>query len=131
MFVLSPLQAEGFPLKKADQLGPDVCLATDFRPKGEDMVLNVKGGPVSVSTTPASLSTKTKTYYYAGFSNDTIHSCGLNGKFSNNEADDECEDIYPEKAKLNFYLVLINSVRVIFTKAVAFNTILTIRALIF
>ncbi|MEQ2159802.1 hypothetical protein GOODEAATRI_026999 [Goodea atripinnis] len=122
MFVLSPLQAEGFPLRKADQLGPDVCLATDFRPKGEDMVLNVKGGPVSVSTTPASLSTKTKTYYYAGFSNDTIHSCGLNGKFSNNKA---------EKAKLNFYLVLINSVRVIFTKAVAFNTILTIRALIF
>lgn len=35
-----------------------------------------------------------------------------------------------EKAKLNFYLLVMNGVRVLFTKTLAFNTILTIRGLL-
>uniref|UniRef100_A0A096LR30 Uncharacterized protein n=1 Tax=Poecilia formosa TaxID=48698 RepID=A0A096LR30_POEFO len=94
------------------------------------VVLNQKGGPVNVSTDDAVLS-KDETYNFAVFSNETIYSCGMNGTFGNNEADDECGSIYPEKAKLNFYLLLMNGVRVVFTKALAFSTVLTIRGLIF
>ena len=36
-----------------------------------------------------------------------------------------------EKARLNFYLLVMNSVRVVFTKCLAFNTILTIRTMLF
>ncbi|PWA19248.1 hypothetical protein CCH79_00014546 [Gambusia affinis] len=36
-----------------------------------------------------------------------------------------------KKAKLNFYLLLMNGVRVVFTKALAFSTVLTIRGLLF
>ncbi|KAK5607811.1 hypothetical protein CRENBAI_010862 [Crenichthys baileyi] len=128
--VLSPLQTPGYPLKTADELGPNVCLVTDFRLKGDDVVLNVRGGPVNVSTDDAVLS-KNNTYYFAAFSNETIYSCGMNGTIGNNEADDACGNIYPEKAKLNFYLLLMNGVRVVFTKALAFSTVLTIRGLLF
>nr|XP_013876337.1 PREDICTED: uncharacterized protein LOC106526304 [Austrofundulus limnaeus] len=128
LFVLTPLQPTGFPLTKADQLGPNVCLASNSRSKGDDVVLNQEGGPVTVSPNDAVWSTETKSYYSVAFSNETIHSCEMNGAFSNNEADDACENIYPEKARLNFYLLLMNGVRVVFTKAVAFSTILTIRA---
>ncbi|KAM4716426.1 uncharacterized protein trdc [Anableps anableps] len=130
LFVLSPLQTPGYPLKTADELGPDVCLVTDFRPKGGDVVLNVKDGQVNVSTDNAVLS-KNNTYHFVAFSNETIYSCGINGMIGNNEADDECRSIYPEKAKLNFYLLLMNGVRVVFTKALAFSTVLTIRGLLF
>ncbi|XP_030606938.1 immunoglobulin kappa light chain-like [Archocentrus centrarchus] len=126
LFVLTPLQ----PLP-ADKLGPEVCLATDFYPKEGEMIMNVKGGPVSVNISNAVLSPKTKTYYFIGFSNETIHSCELQRVSSSNEADDHCTSIYPEKAKLNFYLLVMNGVRVLFTKTLAFNTILTIRGLIF
>ncbi|XP_027897251.1 Ig heavy chain Mem5-like [Xiphophorus couchianus] len=130
LFVLSPLSTPDFPLKTADELGPNVCLVTDFRPKGGEVVLNGKGGPVNVSTDDAVLS-KDNTYNFAAFSNETIYSCGMNGTFGNNDADDECGSIYPEKAKLNFYLLLMNGVRVVFTKALAFSTVLTIRGLLF
>lgn len=93
--------------------------------------MNVKKDPVRVNTSKAVLSSKTKTYYFIGFSNETIHSCELQGASSSNEADDHCTSIYPEKAKLNFFLLVMNGVRVLFTKTLAFNTILTIRGLIF
>ncbi|XP_035988904.1 uncharacterized protein LOC105922417 [Fundulus heteroclitus] len=73
---------------------------------------------------------ETKTYYYAVFKNN-IESCSLDRKSSKDETGEEFESIYPENAKVNFYLVLMNGVRVIFTKAVAFNTIMAIRAVIF
>ncbi|KAM4552579.1 uncharacterized protein trdc [Odontesthes bonariensis] len=95
------------------------------------MVMNVRGGPTNISTTTAVMSTVTKSYYFAGFSNKTIHSCEMRGASTSNEADDLCEGIYPEKARLNFYLLLMNSVRVVFTKCLAFNTILTIRVMLF
>ncbi|XP_042284178.1 uncharacterized protein LOC121908328 [Thunnus maccoyii] len=44
---------------------------------------------------------------------------------------DLCKDVHPEKARLNFFLLVMNGVRVIFTKTVAFSTLLTIRAMIF
>ncbi|MED6239447.1 hypothetical protein ATANTOWER_006610 [Ataeniobius toweri] len=130
LFVLSPLQTPGYPLKTADELGPNVCLVTDFNPKGDDVVLNVRGGPVNMSTDKVVLS-KNNTYYFAAFSNETIYSCRMNGTIGNNEADDACGNIYPEKSKLNFYLLLMNGVRVVFTKALAFSTVLTIRGLLF
>ncbi|XP_054891576.1 Ig heavy chain Mem5-like [Poeciliopsis prolifica] len=130
LFVLSPLSSPDFPLKTADELGPNVCLVTDFRPKGEEVVLNGKGDPVNVNSTDAVLS-KDNTYNFVAYSNKTIYSCEMNGTFGNNEADDKCGSIYPEKAKLNFYLLLMNGVRVVFTKALAFSTVLTIRGLIF
>lgn len=94
------------------------------------MIMNVRGGPVSVNISNAVLSTKTKSYYFVGFSNETIHSCELLGVSTNNETDDACSSVYPEKAKLNFYLLVMNGVRVLFTKTLAFNTILTIRGLL-
>lgn len=48
--------------------------------------MNVRGGPVSVNISNAVLSTKTKSYYFVGFSNETIHSCELLGVSTNNEA---------------------------------------------
>ncbi|MEQ2221002.1 hypothetical protein ILYODFUR_011316, partial [Ilyodon furcidens] len=129
LFVLRPLQTPGQPLKTADEFSSDVCLATDFNQKGDDVVPNVTGGPVSVSADDAVPSKNNK--YNAALSNTTFHSCGMNGMFNNNETDDACGNIYPEKAKLNFYLLLMNGVRVVFTKALAFSTVLTIRGLLF
>lgn len=92
--------------------------------------MNIRDGKASANFSKAVLSTKTKTYYFVGFSNQTIHSCELQGVSTNNEADDACSSVYPEKAKLNFYLLVMNGVRVLFTKTLAFNTILTIRGLL-
>lgn len=86
LFVLTPLLPSGFPLTKADQLGPHVCLASNSRAKGDDMVLNQEGGPITVSPNDTVWSTETKSYYSVAFSNKTIHSCEMNGTFSNNEA---------------------------------------------
>ncbi|XP_038138188.1 uncharacterized protein LOC119781709 [Cyprinodon tularosa] len=74
-----------------------------FCPKEGDVVINGKGGPVNVSAEDPILS-KGYTYYFVAFSNQTIHSCEMNGTFSNNEA---------EKAKLNFYLLMMNAVRMV------------------
>ncbi|KAM4535205.1 Ig heavy chain Mem5 isoform 1-T1 [Fundulus diaphanus] len=127
LFVLSPLKGEKV---NTDDLGPDVCLVTGFRPKEGNITINMKDGPVTVSPTSAVLS-KDNTYITAEFRNETIYSCEMNGAIGNNEADDVCRNIHPEKAKLNFYLLLMNGVRVVFTKALAFSTVLTIRGLLF
>ncbi|XP_070774772.1 uncharacterized protein trdc, partial [Enoplosus armatus] len=128
LFVLSPLQPEGVSVNK---LADEVCLATNFRPKDAEMDLNVKEGQVTLNTSKAVLSQKEKTYVYAGFTNQTIYSCELHNTSANNDNVDNCADLHPEKAKLNFYLLLMNGLRVVFTKALAFNTILTIRAALF
>ncbi|XP_035990829.1 uncharacterized protein LOC118562470 [Fundulus heteroclitus] len=127
LFVLSPLKGEKV---NTDDLGPDVCLVTGFRPKEGNITINMKDGPVTVSPTSVVLS-KDNTYTTAEFRNETIYSCEMNGAIGNNEADDVCRNIHPEKAKLNFYLLLMNGVRVVFTKALAFSTVLTIRGLLF
>ncbi|XP_042371987.1 uncharacterized protein LOC121965946, partial [Plectropomus leopardus] len=128
LFALSPLPPEG---TSADSPGPDVCLATDFRPKVGTLVLNLRDGPVNVSTSNAVLSTKKKTYFYATFTNQTLHSCELYSTPGNNEIIDLCADVHPDKSKVNFFLLVMNGVRVVFTKTLALNTLLTIRAVLF
>lgn len=86
LHLLTPLAPSAYPPLPADALGPEVCLATDFYPKEGEMIMNVRGGPVSVNISNAVLSTKTKSYYFVGFSNETIHSCELLGVSTNNEA---------------------------------------------
>ncbi|XP_071348607.1 uncharacterized protein [Trachinotus anak] len=130
LFVLSPLLPEGWLGRAPDTLGPDVCLATDFRPQAGEMLLNVASGSVSLNTSSAVLSPKQNKYFFAGFSNETIYSCEMQKTSSNNDVD-RCADLHPEKARLNFYLLVMNGVRVLFTKTLAFNTILTIRAVLF
>ncbi|XP_078790798.1 uncharacterized protein trdc isoform X2 [Oryzias latipes] len=41
------------------------------------------------------------------------------------------EDVYPKRSKLNLYTLVMNGVRVLLTKALAFSTILTVRAVVF
>ncbi|TDH06378.1 hypothetical protein EPR50_G00132720 [Perca flavescens] len=136
LFILSPLQPDSWNRTSQDSLGPEVCLATDFRPKDsettDDMVLNQKDGPVTISTTNAPLSkTQNRNYVFAGFTNRSIYSCEMKGTAENNDNRELCADFHPEKAKLNFYLLVMNGVRVVFTKTLAFNTILTIRSVLF
>ncbi|KAM8727653.1 uncharacterized protein trdc [Acanthopagrus schlegelii] len=95
------------------------------------MVVNVRGKrELKHNTSDAVISEKEKGYFYAGFSNETIYSCEINGMSTNNENVDLCADLHPEKAKLNLYLLLMNGVRVVFTKVLAFSTIFTIRAVL-
>ncbi|XP_078028942.1 uncharacterized protein trdc isoform X2 [Epinephelus lanceolatus] len=128
MFVLSPLQPEG---QENYTRGPEVCLATDFRPQVGTLVLNATEGLYNVMTSEAVLSTTQKTYYYAAFTNQTLHSCELHGTLGKKEIIEPCADIHPERAKLNYFLLVMHAVRVVFTKTLAFNTILTIRAVLF
>lgn len=105
-------------------------------------------------TSKAVLSTKQKTFFYSSISEKSISSCQLHSvtvqpsgisniatspttpNISNIEAELEtspkvaepCTDCYPKRAQLNFYLLLLNGVRLVFTKTLAFTTILTIRA---
>lgn len=85
LFVFSPLQPQDSEGTSADALGPDVCLATDFRPKENELVLNLRGGPLNMSTGGAAMSLTRKTYFYAGFINETIHSCELNNTAGNHD----------------------------------------------
>lgn len=84
LFVLSPLLPESWEGKSKD-LPPEVCLATNFRPKGGNMILNLNNGSRSVNTSRAVLSTAEKTYFFAESINETIHSCELHDSLSNNE----------------------------------------------
>lgn len=86
LHVLTPLAPSAYPPLPADALGPEVCLATDFHSNEGEMIMNVRDGKASANFSKAVLSTKTKTYYFVGFSNETIHSCELQGVSTNNEA---------------------------------------------
>ncbi|KAM9306136.1 T cell receptor alpha chain MC.7.G5-like [Pholidichthys leucotaenia] len=131
LFVLNPLQPAGYPPQTADKIGPSACLATHFRPREGQMVLNVDGDVREIlNTTKAELYKKKSSYVFVGFSNKTIHSCELHNTFTNNEIDDNCPSFYPENARVNFFVLLLNGIRVIFTKALAFSTALTIRAVL-
>ncbi|XP_043991260.1 uncharacterized protein LOC122841749 isoform X2 [Gambusia affinis] len=144
LFLLSPLQPAGSSQNVGSPSGPNVCLAAGFRPKGADMVLRTTGGPISLKTSAARLSPITGTYYYPGFSDDTIRSCSLDQSASGGgqsasgggqsasgggETGNQPEGIHPEKSQQNFWVLLISAVRLILAKAVTFNTILTVRTL--
>lgn len=119
------------------------------------------GPAEKLNTSEAVMSKNQKGYFFAGFTDKTLLSCEMNGKTSNKSSPadksspanntsssnndtsnlyhqstnncnlDLCKDVHPEKARLNFFLLVMNGVRVIFTKTVAFSTLLTIRAVMF
>ncbi|XP_029381578.1 uncharacterized protein LOC115058366 [Echeneis naucrates] len=130
LFVLSPLSPEDTVRKRPDHQNPEVCLAAGFRPQQGEMVLNVENGSVSLNTSRAVLSREEKSFFFAGLINETIYSCELHGASADNEDIDRCDN-FPEGARLNFYLLLMNGIRLVFTKTLAFNTVLTIRAVLF
>ncbi|KAM9306135.1 immunoglobulin kappa light chain-like [Pholidichthys leucotaenia] len=154
LFILSPQQLpttdhHGYPPQTTNKLGPNACLATNFRPREGQMVLNVGGDEsVTMGTMKAALYKRKSTYVFVGFSNKEIHSCKLHGASSDKNVTDENVTIcplenethalnydsfpsfYPEKASMNFFGLLLNGIRVIFTKALAFSTALTIRAVL-
>lgn len=145
LFVLSPLQAEGGEAAP----GPDVCLAK-FYPQKDQMTLTVGGVDVARDTERAKMAATQRSYFLAEFSEQRIQMCQLDGQEATRqeellcptaapattptdlpeESADVCTDLHPEKAKLNFLLLLMNGVRVIFTKTLAFSTLLTLRALL-
>lgn len=98
LFILSTLQPEEKPL---DQLADEVCLATGFRPKEGNMVLNVKGGQVNMSTSSAVLYQKQNTYFYAGFTNSTMYSCELHNTFTNKDKSTKTQSVKLFVAALN------------------------------
>ncbi|XP_071399453.1 uncharacterized protein trdc [Centroberyx affinis] len=152
--ILRPLEGLG-----SDGGGPKVCLATGFYPKGAQMVLELSDNKTSIthSTSSAALSRTTKSYVYAGFSNEKIKSCELDGVVTKAEAEAEVEvevedpaplvtqtpaaadtspkepeDLQPDNRKFNFSLLVVNGLRVLFfTKTLVFNTIFTIKALLY
>uniref|UniRef100_UPI003AB06293 uncharacterized protein trdc n=1 Tax=Centroberyx gerrardi TaxID=166262 RepID=UPI003AB06293 len=136
--ILRPLEGLG-----SDGGGPKVCLATGFYPKGAQMVLELRDNKPSItrSTSTAALSRTTKSYVYAGFFNERIKSCELNGVVTQDEDEDEDEDtavtpaeepedLQPDNSKFNFSLLVMNGLRVLFTKTLVFNMMFTIKALL-
>ncbi|XP_035489227.2 uncharacterized protein LOC118310409, partial [Scophthalmus maximus] len=154
LFILSPLLPEGpgGPGGPGGRGGRDVCLAAGFRPQEGEMVLNLADRSVPRSTSSAALFRRDQTFFFAGFSNETIRSCDLLNTTARNQqipssvdssddsqpvdsSDDSqpvdsSDDSQPENVRLNSYLLLLNAARVVFTKTVAFSTVLTVRALL-
>lgn len=94
LFVLRPLVPDAQSGSSADKPGPDVCLATRFRPKEGSMVLSLHNtsDTVTVSTSSAVMSTQQKTYFFAGFSDRSVESCELHGEKSEKESEKvQCE----------------------------------------
>ncbi|XP_070989157.1 uncharacterized protein [Oncorhynchus clarkii lewisi] len=149
--ILTPLHKIG----NDDQ--PEVCLATGFFPRIENMNLTL-GNNVTVphKTTKAALSS-TRTYFFAGFSKENIKRCEMDGvvkkrvddggfpdvsnyKTTATTASDNCEHErlnnatatnYTDYTKMNFTSLVVYGLRVLFAKAVAFNVLFTVKALVF
>ncbi|CAB1435069.1 unnamed protein product [Pleuronectes platessa] len=112
LFILSPLGPGGC-LRRG---GPGVCLAAGFRPRDGEMVLNWVNGSIPLNTSGAVSVTSTDNH---------VDSCdGVNSEV------DSCEEVDSESVRFNSHLLLLNAARVVFTKAVAFSSLLTIRALL-
>ncbi|GAA6228362.1 uncharacterized protein LOC115058215 [Lates japonicus] len=82
LFVLSPLLPEGSPRSATDN---DVCLATNFRPRSGQMILNLQNKAIPLSTSEAVLSMKQRSYFFAAFRKEIINSCVLHGILSQRE----------------------------------------------
>ncbi|RVE61357.1 hypothetical protein OJAV_G00169920 [Oryzias javanicus] len=107
---MSPLLPPNSNLKTSEDF-PDVCLASDFRPN-------------------ANAGTHGYEILFAAFSNETMDYCSANDAFSNHRNVDICENIHPGNATVNFYLLIMNAVRVVLTKVMVISTLLTIKALV-
>ncbi|XP_029930650.1 uncharacterized protein trdc [Myripristis murdjan] len=135
--------------------GPQVCLAASFYPRGGTMVLTGSAGREERSTSDAPLCTATKTYFYVGVSKNSFSSCELNGTTENYiepvttaattpttttppvttratppAPADPYRGAVPVNRKLNSQLLLMNGLRLLFTKTLAINMMLTIRAVL-
>ncbi|RVE61359.1 hypothetical protein OJAV_G00169940 [Oryzias javanicus] len=158
LFILRPQLRPNAPPTPTSSKSPEVCLALDFRPTGGYMRLN---GDKPLSTSNAPVSTKSKTYFFAGISDEPINTCEMNGvikpksdvvegdkpttKSPTRKVDPtvkptkatvvppvvRSEDVYPKRSRLNLYMLVMNGVRLLLTKALAFSTVLTVKALIF
>ncbi|XP_046884208.1 uncharacterized protein LOC124473027 [Hypomesus transpacificus] len=129
----------------------EVCLATGFFPKDGIMQLTLQDNTnVSLNTEKAVMSFSAKSYYFAGFSNKRIQSCSMNGipgitvgKTHVEPAVETLASICTVETiadeieyadfitKINFSSMLVNGLRVVFAKAVAFNVLLTVKVLVF
>nr|BAC00868.1 T cell receptor delta chain V-D-J-C2 [Paralichthys olivaceus] len=135
------------PLDPCDPGGPGVCLAAGFRPPEGEMVLNGSNS-IDISEEEAVVSPRQKTFFFTGFSDGAISSCEMNNVSSSNDHADSCDnvhstdshddnnsadshdDIHSKNVRFNSYLLLLNAARVMFTKIVAFTSVLTIRTLL-
>ncbi|KAG7222905.1 hypothetical protein INR49_027223 [Caranx melampygus] len=93
--VLSPLLPVGWVGRAPDDVGPDVCLAAGFRPPEGKLLLNTVNGSVPLNISKAMVSKEQKTYFYAGFSDQTMLSCELNASTSNDDNVGRCADLHP------------------------------------
>ncbi|CAB1326182.1 unnamed protein product [Coregonus sp. 'balchen'] len=142
------------PLGESSGDDPKVCLATGFFPREENMKLTLGNNKsVDHSTSNAALSSR-RTYYYAGFSKENIKHCVMEGitKAHDEDKDDFtdnttattasviCKDEplnnatatnHTDYTKMNFTAVVVYGLRVLFAKAVAFNVLFTVKALVF
>ncbi|XP_067109845.1 T cell receptor alpha chain MC.7.G5 [Osmerus mordax] len=132
----------------------EVCLATGFFPKDGQMQLTLRDATnVSLHTKKAVMSFSAKSYYFAGFSSKSIQSCSMNGITVEKKYDEPVETLpatvetiassctvetiadeieYADFImKINFSSILVNGLRVVFAKAVAFNVLLTVKVLVF
>ncbi|KAL6103698.1 uncharacterized protein ACO6RY_13589 [Pungitius sinensis] len=106
------------------------------------MVLHGSGQDTNFSTADATLSVGRKTYFYAGFSQQDIQSCellhpleekkeeGQEEEERKEEEEEEEEEGGDPPVELNLHLLLLNLLRMIFTKSLFFSGLLTMRAVL-
>ncbi|XP_071218082.1 uncharacterized protein trdc [Salvelinus alpinus] len=111
---------------------------------------------VELDTTKAALSS-TRTYFFAGFSKENIKRCEMKGVKKRVVDKDDFADVsnynttattasvncrdeplnnatatnYTDYTKMNFTSLVVYGLRVLFAKAVAFNVLFTVKALVF
>ncbi|KAL0966036.1 hypothetical protein UPYG_G00289890 [Umbra pygmaea] len=137
---------------------PEVCLASGFSPRNKLMTLTVESNNVNLNTSTAALSSKGNSFYFAGYSNKHIETCQMDGikTKTTDDVPDKVTEVpgstravptavickeetldnvtdttYPDYTKVNFTSLVVYGLRVLFAKAVAFNVLFTVKALVF
>ncbi|KAK6476622.1 T cell receptor delta constant isoform X2, partial [Huso huso] len=129
-----------------------VCVATGFFPKNMDISMRVGDGDpkITASNDKAVLSLTDKTYNFAAFltvdkGTDQQVTCEANGKTEKSIKKEESANntvylitalvsfvfLFTESIHLNFKSLTLQGLRVMFVKTVAFNFLMTVRALMF
>ncbi|RXM32553.1 hypothetical protein EOD39_15954 [Acipenser ruthenus] len=114
-----------------------VCVATGFFPKNMNISMRVGDGDpkITVSNDKAVLSLTDKTYNFAAFltvdkGKDQEVTCEANGETETSIKKEESAN-NTESIHLNFKSLTLQGLRVMFVKTVAFNFLMTVRALMF
>ncbi|XP_077091536.1 uncharacterized protein trdc [Siphateles boraxobius] len=155
--ILSPLKDKEQDKKGKEQ---DICVAAGFYPKDKTMTLTVEGkSPVSLNANNAELFKSSKTYYYAGFSGDTIQKCEMEKEMvdkdqvKSEESPDapvtespikptsqSCEGkasstpasvFNRDDPKMKSMTLLVTGLRILLAKCVAVNVLMTVKAFLF